>query len=107
MKVSCRCSPLASRRHTGSAFILITAFSGAAPSRTTVPLIEPAFDVSTFCPPEAPADGVAEVLEVSCDPPPHAATDTATASPSACIQTFRSEEHTSELQSQFHLVCRL
>jgi hypothetical protein len=68
----------------------MTAFSGAAPSSTTVPLIEPAFDVSTFCPPEAPdADGVAEVLEVSCDPPPHAATDTATANPSACIQTFR------------------
>jgi hypothetical protein len=68
----------------------MTAFSGAAPSSTTVPLIEPAFEVSTFCPPEAPAgaDGVAEVLEVSCDPP-HAATDTAIANPSACIQPFR------------------
>jgi len=52
-------------------------------------LIEPAFDVSTFCPPAAPLDeGVADVFEVSCDPP-HAATETATATPSACIQTFR------------------
>src|SRR5579862_6395029 len=35
-------------------------------------------------------------------PPPRAAS-----APSSACRSTRSEEHTSELQSQFHLVCRL
>src|SRR6516164_7603303 len=38
---------------------------------------------------------------------PDASTTAASNSPCLTMRSWRSEEHTSELQSQFHLVCRL
>src|SRR2546422_6943365 len=39
--------------------------------------------------------------------PPPTAPSTVAMSDSAAVPSFRSEEHTSELQSRLHLVCRL
>src|SRR5689334_4013818 len=74
---------------TGSAFILMTWLAGAVPSSVMTPLMLPAFDVSTFCPPAAPeVEGVADVFDASLFPP-HAATDAASVNPSPYTQTFR------------------
>src|SRR5690349_2745650 len=75
---------------TGSAFILMPSFFGAAPSSTTVPLTVPALAVSTFCPAEAPAGAVgsADLFDVSC-PPPHATIVVASAAASVPSQAFR------------------
>src|SRR6266481_9316748 len=40
-------------------------------------------------------------------PRPSSSTPIRTKPPATCARSGRSEEHTSELQSQFHLVCRL
>src|SRR5438309_3502242 len=42
----------------------------------------------------------------TCSPPSSRCSSSPSAAPSSSTRT-RSEEHTSELQSQFHLVCRL
>src|SRR5690349_20446560 len=72
--------PLVSRAHTGSAFILMVAFSGSAPSTVTLPVTVAVVAGSIFCPdPLAVAVAGADPLDwfAGC-PPPHDATTTAT-----------------------------
>ena len=90
MKVSCDCGePAVCFTQTGSAFILMSAFFGATPSSATVPFTSPAVAASTFFPPPpAAAAGAADVLDADSLPPPHAATDAASANPIPYTQTL-------------------
>src|SRR5216684_2697614 len=88
-KVSCVCGePPVCLMQTGSAFILMSAFFGAAPSSATVPVTSPAVAGSTFSP-EPDVVAGADVLPASLLPPPQAATDAASANPIPHNQTFR------------------
>src|SRR5215831_2893786 len=90
MKVSCDWGePAVCFTHTGSAFILMSAFFGATPSSETTPLISPAVAGSTFLPPPpGAAAGPAEDPGAELPPPPHA-TDAASANPNPYTQSFR------------------
>src|SRR5262245_32426400 len=91
MKVSCDWGePAVCFTHTGSAFILISAFFGATPSHHTTPWVSPAVAGSPFFPPPPAGAAVAGAEEVAVElpPPPHA-TDAASAIPHPYTPSFR------------------
>src|SRR5256884_5752661 len=92
----------------GSWLMSILAALGASPSSFTTPTMEAAVAGSMAMAGAAADAGVLEAAGCSSAPSflPHPARRTSPNKPAEPQTAMRSEEHTAELQSRLHIVCR-